>query len=215
MVLHRAEEDYIKTIYELSLDLDTTIVKTNEMSQRLAITDQSVNEMIKKLAKKDLLEFIPYKGVKLSQQGLDEAIRLVRAHRIWEVFLMEHLGFNWEDVHKEAELLEHAASNEVIDKLYDFIGKPKYCSHGNPIPDEFGNISKLYNKTLLSFNPGESFILKRVLDNRALLAFLNENKININDEFIIDKIDVFNGTISFKNHDLVISNKVAKLMFGI
>lgn len=214
MLLHRAEEDYIKTIYELSLDLNTDIVKTNEIAKRLGFTDQSVNEMIKKLEKKELLSFIPYKGVLLSNIGKAEAIRLVRSHRIWEVFLMKHLEFSWEEVHAEAETLEHAASKEVVDKLYNFIGRPKYCSHGNPIPDEFGNIDKVYNKTLLSFNEGQNFHLKRVLDNHDLLTFLNSNNINIGDRFIIDKVDNFNEVITFKNSNIIISNKVAEMMFG-
>lgn len=215
MLLHRAEEDYIKTIYELSLDLNSIIVKTNEIAKRLGFTDQSVNEMIKKLEKKDLLQFIPYKGVSLSTIGKNEARRLVRSHRVWEVFLMTHLGFSWEEVHEEAETLEHAASTKVIDKLYNFIGRPKYCSHGNPIPDEFGNIDKVYNKTLLTFKEGDKFHLKRVLDNHDLLTFLNQNNINIDDIFIIDKINDFNETISFKDSPLIVSNKVAEMMFGI
>lgn len=214
-MLYRAEEDYIKTIYELSLNTDNFVVKSIDIANNLDFAVQSVNEMVKKLAKKHLLEFIPYKGVKLTEEGLNEAIRLVRSHRVWEVFLMEHLGFSWEEVHNEAETLEHAASTKVINKLYNFLGKPKYCMHGNPIPDEKGKTDLVFNKTLLSFNEGDNFTLKRVLDNHDLLTFLNVNKVDINDSFIINEIDNFNGTISFKNNDLIISHKVAKMMFGI
>lgn len=214
-MLYRAEEDYIKTIYELSLNTNNHVVKSIDIANSLDLTIQSVNEMVKKLAKKAFLDFIPYKGVKLTAKGRSEAIRLVRSHRIWEVFLMDHLGFSWEEVHTEAESLEHAASMKVIDKLYTFIGKPKYCMHGNPIPDEDGNTDVVFNKTLYKFKKGDTFTLKRVLDNHDLLTFLNINNVNINDSFIINEIDDFNETISFQNSDLIISYKVAKMMFGI
>lgn len=215
--MNRSEEDYIKTIYELSINKEVNIIKTSEISDRLGFTDQSVNEMIKRLAAKDFLSYIPYKGVTLSPKGHDEAVRLIRAHRVWEVFLSKFLNFNWEEVHDEAERLEHVGSNDLIDRLYKFIGEPKYCGHGNPIPNNDGLITNEYKRSLYEYQKGDSFVLKRVLDNKELLFHLDEMNINIGDTLIIDEKDNFNNLIKITNgnSDLVVSNKVAKMLFSI
>lgn len=214
--MNRAEEDYIKSIYELSINQDSKTIKTSDISERLGFTDQSVNEMIKRLEKKGFLTYTPYKGVELTNDGNIEAIRLIRAHRVWEVFLSKHLAFNWKEVHNEAELLEHAGSKELIDRLYDFIGRPKHCGHGNPIPDNNGKITSIYNKSLYQYDKGDTFSLKRVLDQKDLLHHLDEINISIGDEFIIIEKDTFNKLIKIKKDKnvLVISNKVAKMLFG-
>lgn len=213
-MLHRGEEDYIKTIYELSLETKNDLIKNHLLKERLGFTAQSVNEMVKKLALKDFLLFIPYQGVKLTKKGLKEAIRLVRSHRIWEVFLTTKLGFGWDEVHIEAENLEHSSSDKLIAKLYNLLNKPKYCSHGNPIPDENGKTSPIFTQTITSFNDGDHLIIKRVLDKQELLKYLSNNNLSINDELIINKIDKFNGTITFKNIDLVLSFKIANMIFA-
>lgn len=212
-MLHRGEEDYIKSIYELSLEQNKKLIKTNDLAVRLSFTDQSVNEMIKKLAAKGFLKFIPYKGVSLTDKGLDEAIRLVRAHRVWEVFLVKHLGFNWDAVHDEAEILEHASSVDVINKLYKFLGSPKYCSHGNPIPDENGLTEVVFNKNILTFGEGNTFTLKRVLDNQRFLKSLIDHEVSIDKTLTIKKLT--DETVSFKEIDLIISYNEAKMMFGV
>ncbi|MFA7038467.1 MAG: metal-dependent transcriptional regulator, partial [Bacilli bacterium] len=93
--MHRGEEDYIKYIYKLTIEANKNIVKNNILSELLGYTNQSVNEMVKRLVKKELVEFIPYKGVRLTQNGIVEAKRLVRNHSLWEVFLVNKLGYSW------------------------------------------------------------------------------------------------------------------------
>jgi DtxR family Mn-dependent transcriptional regulator len=215
--LNRAEEDYIKTIYELTSEKNIHIIKTNDLVERLGFTDQTVNEMIKKLNKKNLVSFIPYKGVSLTKKGLNEAIRMVRTHRIWEVFLTEKLGFSWEDVHEDAELLEHATSKKVLDKLYHFLGEPKYCQHGNPIPDEKGIIHKRAHKSLNEMNEKDRFKITRVHDLKELLVFLNQQEIKLDDEYEIVEKDDFNQIIKIRksNKINIISYQIAKMIFGI
>ena len=215
-VLNRAEEDYIKAIYELTIQNDQSMIKTNEISEYFGFTDQSVNEMIKKLNQKKFVNFIPYKGINLTNKGKKEAIRMIRAHRIWEVFLTDKLGISWEDVHEDAEKLEHATSERVLNLLYDYIGKPDFCQHGNPIPNLQGDIKKASNFSLASCNVGDVFKLTRVLDLKALLIYLNEENIKLNDELIIIEKDEFNEIIKVKHYDehKTISMKTAKMLFG-
>ena len=215
-MLNRAEEDYIKAIYELTIQNDQPMIKTNEISEYFGFTDQSVNEMIKKLNQKKFVNFIPYKGINLTKKGKKEAIRMIRAHRIWEVFLTDKLGISWEDVHEDAEKLEHATSERVLSLLYDYIGKPDFCQHGNPIPNLQGDIKKASNFSLASCKVGDTFKLTRVLDLKALLSYLNEEDIKLNDELIIIEKDEFNEIIKIKHNDehKTISMKTAKMLFG-
>ncbi|MFA6801742.1 MAG: metal-dependent transcriptional regulator, partial [Acholeplasmataceae bacterium] len=178
--MYRAEEDYLKTIYELTIQRKQDIVKTNEISDTFGFTDQSVNEMIKKLVHKKLVKFIPYKGVHLTKPGIKEAIRLLRAHRIWEVFLTNQLGYGWDEVDEDAEKLEHASSEALIRKLEIMLDYPQYCQHGNPIPSQEGEIAPFSTISLNELKEKTSFIMTRVLDHKALLQFLNEEKIILN-----------------------------------
>lgn len=215
-LINRAEEDYIKAIYELTIQNNQPMIKTNEISEYFGYTDQSVNEMIKKLNQKKYVNFVPYKGINLTTKGKKEAIRMIRAHRIWEVFLTDKLGISWEDVHEDAEKLEHATSERVLNLLYDYIGKPDFCQHGNPIPNLQGDIKKASNFSLASCEVGDVFKLTRVLDLKALLIYLNKENIKLNDELkIIEKND-FNEIIKVKHHSehITMSMKTAKMLFG-
>jgi DtxR family Mn-dependent transcriptional regulator len=214
--LNRAEEDYIKMIYELTVEKDLLMIKTNELSERFGFSDQSVNEMIKKLEVKHLVSFVPYKGVSLTSKGKSVAIRMIRAHRIWEVFLTQKLGFSWESVHEDAEMLEHATSPEVLESLYKYLGSPKFCQHGNPIPDLKGKMEKSATLSLDELEKGEVFEITRVLDVKELLVFLNENEIKLHDRYELIEKDSFNGMIKIKDQDRtkIISIKTAKMLFG-
>lgn len=214
--MNRAEEDYIKSIYELTIERKVAMIKTNELSERFGFTDQSVNEMIKKLEHKNLVSFVPYKGISLTQKGKKIAIRMVRSHRIWEVFLTEKLGFSWDSVHEDAEMLEHATSDFVLEKLYHFLGEPKYCQHGNPIPNFKDQMEPVSTQMLSEASIGQTFVLKRVLDNKQLLIYLDKLNVKINDKYeIIDK-DEFNQVMVVKKEEQLvqISLKTAKMMFG-
>lgn len=213
--MNRAEEDYIKTIYELTYEKKVQLIKANEIAERFGITDQSVNEMIKKLAHKHLVTFIPYKGVSLTKKGQEEAIRMIRAHRIWEVFLTEKLGFSWESVHEDAEMLEHATSPEVLNRLFEYLGRPKYCQHGNPIPSMDGKMEESTTLSLANVAIGERFELLRVLDHKELLMYLNGVDIHLHDIFTMVEKDDFNGFIRVKkDSDMTLSLKTAHMLFG-
>jgi len=214
--MNRAEEDYIKTIYELTVERKQALIKTNELSDRFGYTDQSVNEMIKKLESKHLVTFIPYKGLSLTHKGKQIAIRMIRAHRIWEVFLTQKLGFPWETVHGDAEMLEHASSDRLLESLYEYLDKPKFCQHGNPIPDFEGHMEASATLSLVDIETQNQFKITRVLDSKELLIFLNDKKIKLYDIFTVIEKDNFNQTIMIedKNTQHLISFKTARMLFG-
>lgn len=214
--MNRAEEDYMKAIYELTVQAEQPIVKSNVIALHFGYTDQSVNEMIKKLEMKKLVSFVPYHGVSLTKKGQKEAVRMLRAHRLWEVFLTEKLGFAWEDVHADAELLEHNSTNKLLNRLDDFLNHPKYCQHGNPIPDREGHISSFSTQSLADAKEGEEFQLTRVVDEKELLVFLNENRLKLKQVITVERIDTFNRLIHIKENsrDIILSHKTAHMIFG-
>src|SRR5437868_332834 len=127
------EENYLKAIYHLSLQSES--VSTNQIAASLNTKAASVTDMLKKLADKKLINYARYQGVTLTVEGERVALSIIRRHRLWEYFLVEKLSFKWDEVHDVAEELEHISSKELIDRLDDFMGNPKYDPHGDPIPD--------------------------------------------------------------------------------
>ncbi|MFH5880985.1 metal-dependent transcriptional regulator [Liberiplasma polymorphum] len=211
-----AEEDYLKILYELSHETDSLYVKSSVLAKTFNYTMQSINEMIKRMAKKGFVEYVPYKGIKLTTLGKSEALRLIRAHRVWEVFLAEKLGLPWEALHEEAEKLEHVTSEEVLNRLYEYLGKPTHCMHGNPIPSAEGFINKNKDQSLWISKKGW-FKITRVIDDKDLLSYLNDLSITINTEIFIDKKDDYAGIIYIKNDDEIhaITKQIAGSIFGL
>ncbi len=125
-------EDYLKIILELGGD--TTKVNNKQIVSSLAVSPASVSEMISKLVKEQLVEHSPYQGVQLTETGLQKASSLIRKHRLWEVFLVEHLDYSWNEVHDDAEVLEHVTSEQLADHLEDYLNHPMHCPHGGIIP---------------------------------------------------------------------------------
>lgn len=130
--LSRSVEDYLKVIYALNERGEAA--GTSELARALEVQPASVSGMVRRLASEGLLEHVPYRGVRLTTDGAREALRVVRRHRIIETFLARHLGFSGDDVHEEAERLEHAASDRLVDRMADALGNPDQDPHGAPIP---------------------------------------------------------------------------------
>lgn len=137
MNLSKTEQDYMKAIYEFQyIQSQDEIVSLKKLAQYLQVAAPTVTEMVKRLEKKDLVYYQSYKGVSLTETGKMEALFMLKAHRVWESFLLNKLSYQENEVHVEAELLEHAASPMLIERLYEFLGNPMLCPHGNPIPQE-------------------------------------------------------------------------------
>jgi len=213
--MHKAEEDYLKIIYELQQENNNHLIKTKTLVQTLNYTSQSVNEMIKRLQDKKLVFFKPYQGVSLTQKGTQIALRMIKAHRLWEVFLSKKLGLDWQDLHEEAEKLEHVTSNEVLNRLYDYLGKPDTCMHGNPIPNEEGIILQDEAHSLWEAPPHKSLIIKRVKDDKDLLNYLNNIPLSINTSLKITSKDAFANilTIQTPTHTHTLSKNIADAIF--
>ncbi len=134
-------EEYLETILYL-IRKNQGPAKTKQISEELNVSPPSVTEMVKKLNSSGLVEYTPYQGVELTEKGTDEALKIKRKHQVLETFLVEVLNFDRKHAHKEACELEHAVSDAVLEKIYDFLGNPEYCPDGNPINLDKNNIKK-------------------------------------------------------------------------
>ena len=132
MAKNQSTEDYIKGIYKLRKNGNG--VSTSELARHLNIGDGSVTGMLKKLSDKKLIKYIPYKGVSLTESGTKLALQMIRRHRLWEMFLVQFLGYRWDEIHNEAERLEHVTSDAMERRLDKALGFPKFDPHGDPIP---------------------------------------------------------------------------------
>ena len=160
--LSRSVEDYLKAIYALSDSGDAA--STSAIAAALDIQPASVTGMVKRMAESGLLEHVPYKGVRLTEPGTLEALKVVRRHRIIETYLCEKLGYSWDDVHDEAERLEHAASDNLIEQMARALDFPSHDPHGAPIPTRAGDIETTELATLADASPGDRLTIRAVRD---------------------------------------------------
>ena len=167
-------EDYLKAIFKLSGPLKKG-VSTNAISEELSTKASSVSDMVKKLSDKKLVHYVKYQGTTLTKEGEKIALKVIRKHRLWEVFLVEKLKFGWDEIHEIAEQLEHIRSPKLIDKLDAHLGFPKNDPHGDPIPDKDGLFPKLEEFKLNELEIGETVILIGVSeDSKDFLNFLDK-----------------------------------------
>ena len=209
-------EDYLKNIY--SIQISSGKVTTSILAEKLNISSAAVSDMISKLSKSGFIKNIPYKGFELTKKGETIALNLVRKHRIWEVFLVEQLKYNWENVHNEAENLEHASSDELISRLEKFLDYPKYDPHGHPIPDKEGKIPTDKIIPASDLNIGDSGIIKQVSDESSeVLIYLSKVGLKLNDEIkVIEKINFDNSIqIHFRSGNIFLSDKLANNIYVI
>jgi DtxR family Mn-dependent transcriptional regulator len=134
-----AEENYLKAIYHLS-EGGKKGVSTNDISGEMKTKPASVSDMLRKLGNKEVIEYRKYYGVHITEEGKKIALQTLRKHRLWEVFLVEKLKFSWDEVHEVADELEHIKSRILIQRLDEYLGFPKFDPHGDPIPDEYGDV---------------------------------------------------------------------------
>ena len=162
--LTRSVEDYLKAIYQLSPE--GRPASTSEIAHLLALSAPSVTGMVKRLSEHGLLEHIPYRGVQLTEEGRRAALRMVRRHRLIEAYLVEFLGYSWDTVHAEAERLEHAVSDTMIERMAAALGNPTVDPHGDPIPAADGSIHELAGSALSEVPVGETVELHRVHESQ-------------------------------------------------
>lgn len=192
------EENYLKAIFHLA-DESNEAVTTNGLSDSLNTKPATVSDMIKKLARKEFVDYKKYQGVNLTPSGRSAALKIVRKHRLWEVFLVDKLHFNWDEVHEIAEQLEHVNSPLLVQRLDDFLGNPKVDPHGDPIPDINGNFQsgpKILLSEMISTEVG--VIIGVTDDDPKLLQYLDKVKIRLGLKILVlDKIE-FDGSIQIQ-----------------
>jgi DtxR family Mn-dependent transcriptional regulator len=203
-------EDYLKTIYEIGRG--TVSVATNDIAQRLAIAPASVSGMVRRLAEQGLLSYERYRGVTLTEQGRRAALRTIRRHRVIESYLSIALNYPWDRVHDEAERLEHAASDELVDRMAEAIGEPVVDPHGAPIPSREGLMDETEYVSLGELSAGYGARVVRVSDDDPeMLRYLAELAIVPGAEVIVISRAPYQGPISLRisGHLLAIGPQLA------
>lgn len=210
-----SEENYIKAIFHLER-MSVEGVSTNAIAEQMDTKASSVTDMIKKLAEKDLINYVKYQGVTLTDKGRKTALSIIRKHRLWEVFLVEKLDFNWDEVHEIAEQLEHIHSEKLIDRLDKLLDFPKFDPHGDPIPSKDGKFMER-DKILLSEVPiGENGICVGVKDtSSSFLKFLDKNSIALGKRIEVLEREEFDDSLQIiiDNKKLTISNLIASNLY--
>lgn len=197
MGLTRSEEDHLKAIRTL-LQVDESAF-TKDISDHLRTKASSVTDMLKKLADKGLVKHEPYYGAKLTARGQAIALQLVRRHRLWETFLVERLGFGWDEVHDVAEQMEHVDNDKLTDKLDEYLGRPHFDPHGDPIPDKHGKIRQRKTRRLDTCKPGDSVRIAAVSETTdGLLRLLGAKGLRIGTVLSVQEVHSFDGSMDVK-----------------
>lgn len=210
-----SEENYLKTIFHLTTLLQSE-VSTNAIAEKMETKASSVTDMLKKLADKDLINYKKYQGVSLTDKGTLSAKMIVRKHRLWEVFLVEKLNFSWDEVHDIAEQLEHIKSEQLINKLDDFLGNPTEDPHGDPIPDANGKIIKTEKLLLSDLNENQTGICIGVKDSSSeFLKYLDKQGIALGSKIDLLSKEEFDLSLRIKvnEKELMISSKIASNLY--
>jgi len=214
MISH-TEENYLKAIYKLtSLKGEANV---NDISKQLEIKMPTVNSMIKRLAEKKLVIYESYKPLKLTADGQKYAALIIRKHRLTEMYLVEKMGFGWENVHDIAEQIEHIQAPEFFEKMDELLGYPKVDPHGSPIPDKNGNIFTENYQKLSEFKPGDVVTFMAVSPSSdELLKFLNNRSLSLGVNIKIEKVENYDNSmqVSYQNkqHEMLSIQVCEKLL---
>lgn len=205
------EENYLKVIYHLS-EISHP-VQTNAIAERTQTKAASVTDMIKKLNDKQLVDYVKYQGVTLTEKGRLAAVNIVRKHRLWEVFLVDKLDFKWDQVHEVAEELEHIQSNLLIERLDEFLNFPKVDPHGDPIPDKNGNFLAQKLVKLSKLQALEKGTVTGVSEHSStFLKLLEKLGLTLGKKIEVMEVITYDGSVQLRlgSQEINISREVAK-----
>lgn len=185
-------ENYCKAVYQLDAAGDEPWVTTGRLADALSVSPGTVTSMLKTLAQSGLVEYRPYEGVRLTDAGRSLALRMLRRHRLIELFLVRTLGLSWDEVHEEAEHMEHAVSDALVDRIDEYLGRPDYDPHGDPIPRADGTLRGAADKAvrLAECPVGSRVRVVRVLrQSGRFLRGLSDSGIDIGVEGRVERND--------------------------
>ena len=211
---NRSTEDYIKNIYKLQREGEK--VTTSALAESLQLSDPSITDMIKKLSDRGFVRYTPYKGVELTMDGTSMAMKILRRHRLWEMFLVRHLGYTWDQIHDEAERLEHVTSDLLEQKLDELLGFPRIDPHGDPIPSVDGRLDHPPFTALTSCDAGDVVHVLRVSDAEPrILQHATRLGVGLHTRLVVREKMPFDGsmTLLLEDRELFISRDVAEAIF--
>jgi DtxR family Mn-dependent transcriptional regulator len=211
------EENYLKAVYKLAEAAPGAEVSTNSIAEALQTRPASVTDMLRRLSEKGLLHYQRYRGVSLTPEGQQLALLTIRKHRLWEVFLVQKLGFNWDEVHEVAEQMEHIDSPLLIRRLDEFLGFPRLDPHGDPIPTEDGAMPRPAHRLVADLQPGEQGPVVAVKNTSvAFLQYLGKAGLKLGSHIeVLDKIafdNSFEVRINQQN-TIMLSAEVSRNLF--
>lgn len=202
------EENYLKALLALA---DTTgKVSISDLSRSLGVSTPSANSMVKKLAERGMVAYEKYKPLSLTPTGQKTAALIIRKHRLTEMFLVERMGFGWEEVHAIAEQIEHVKSPEFFARMDELMGHPTLDPHGSPIPDADGHFIKTHRRRLSDCQAGQTVtIVGLAHDSNEFLHFLNDRELKLRSSLTIHHREAFDGTltVSYPGHERVAFSK--------
>lgn len=207
------KEDYLKCIYEIGTEVEK--ISNKEIASRMQVSPPAVTEMIKRMISEGLLVKDKSRGYLLTDLGSQLVSDLYRKHRLIEVFLLKNLDYTTEEVHEEAEVLEHTVSEHFIDKLDYMLGNPKTCPHGGTIPPKGQLLIEAYQDRLSDVSEPGIYRLRRVQDNFELLNFLDQIQLTIGDDILFKGYDDYTGLyqLQIKDQDIQINHLIAQQLY--
>lgn len=213
MVLSQSIEDYLKAIYKLQQGAGAS---TTRVAEAMEVSSASATNMIKKLAKMGLVDYESYKGAKLTESGQKIALEVIRHHRLLELYLLEVMGYSWDEVHDEAEKLEHHISEQFEDKIAELLDDPTHDPHGDPIPTKEGIMPEMELKPLTQAEEGQQYLVSRVKNqDPELLRYLEKMGLLPGAKLKILEMSPFNGPVKLQLEDQekVLGREVAEHIY--
>ncbi|MGF1533579.1 MAG: metal-dependent transcriptional regulator [Bernardetiaceae bacterium] len=212
------EENYLKTLYHLEAACEA--VSITALSKQMQVSLPSVNSMVKRLHEKKLVSYQKYRPLRLTDEGKREALRIIRKHRLVEMFLVEKMNFGWEEVHEIAEQVEHIRAPAFFERIDELLGYPQTDPHGSPIPDKEGNIQTPTHARLTTYQPQQTIELVALADSsRDFLDYLNCKNLRLGQRLQVVSVDAFDQTMHLtfldETETVVLSQAAAEQLYAI
>jgi len=206
------EENYLKALFSLANEKNE--VSVSDLSQALNVSNPTTNSMVKRLSEKEWVDYKKYRPIRITSKGMELAASIIRKHRLTEMYLVEKMGFGWEEVHEIAEQIEHIHSPGFFNRMDEILGSPITDPHGSPIPDKNGKIHEHNYSPLSSMREGQRVVIKGLNDSsKEFLEFLNSKEIQLGSLIEIYKVENFDKTMEIghsENKRIILSAEATK-----